>query len=237
MIQRILFTNDDGIESKSILTLEKRLSESFETYIVAPDSQKSATSMAFKFYSSFNVKKVDDNKYAGDCYPADCVNFGLYSKLIPEIDLVLSGINFGLNVGCDIYYSGTIGAARHAVLQKKYAFAISSEKEENDNFEKEADFIYRYLQENKNKLDINCIYNFNFPREFSLNLDEIEITSPEKILYIDNFSIENTGENLIKFFPSRIKSTENKHIKGGDYSTVQNGKVSLSLLYLEDFKV
>ncbi len=109
---KILLSNDDGINAEGINILFNYLSEKFDVYMFAPEVEKSACSNAITIRNDFDVKKLADNKYSVAGYPADCVNIGIHGKFIPEVDVVVSGINHGPNMGGDIYYSGTVAAAR-----------------------------------------------------------------------------------------------------------------------------
>ena len=238
MIKKVLITNDDGINSPSLLRLQREFEKTFETYVIAPDNQKSGTSMAFQYNSEFDVTNISTNKYSVDGYPVDCVDVGLYSKLIPEVDLIVSGINLGLNVGHDIYYSGTIGAAKHASLAGKYSIAVSSEKVEmNSDFSMECSFIARYVQKYQKELKKDVVYNFNLPKQFHHSIENIKITKPQKIVYVNNFKIQKIDEKRNKFYSNRSKENHKfSLLQDGDFSTLQNGEISLSLLSLEEFK-
>lgn len=152
----ILMTNDDGCEAKGINTLFNILSKEHNVYMVAPDSNRSAVSNHFSFFTSQTLKVIDEKRFASSGFPADCIFTGLYSDLIPEkIDLVVSGINHGGNLGTDIIYSGTCAAARQSVLLGVPALAVSIEPEVwNDEAYKNLNFtpISEFILKNLNKL-------------------------------------------------------------------------------------
>lgn len=150
----ILMTNDDGYEAKGINTLYDILSTKHNVYMVAPDSNRSAVSSHFSFFSNQTVKILNQKKFTSSGYPTDCVFTGLCSNLIPEkIDMVISGINHGGNLGTDIIYSGTCAAARQAVLLGVPSLAVSVEPEvwtdenyKNLNFVSISEFILNNLE-------------------------------------------------------------------------------------------
>ena len=110
----IMLTNDDGVHALGIRTLARVLSEAgHRVSVCAPDRERSAASHSITLRRALNVETVEfpgaEIAYAADGTPADCARLGLY--LIPDVDLVISGINNGSNLGGACVYSGTVGAA------------------------------------------------------------------------------------------------------------------------------
>ena len=108
---KILLTNDDGYDAVNIQNLYKALSKDHEVWIVAPANNCSGMSAAISFLKDTEITKINDYTYAVDGTPADCTYFGLLGVLGFEPDIVVSGINHGANLGNDVLYSGTVGAA------------------------------------------------------------------------------------------------------------------------------
>jgi 5'-nucleotidase len=108
---KILLTNDDGYDAKNIKTIYKKLSKNHEVWIVAPKNNCSGMSAAISYLNEIEVTKIDERIYAVDGTPADCSYLGLLSIVDFEFDIVVSGINHGANIGNDVLYSGTVGAA------------------------------------------------------------------------------------------------------------------------------
>jgi 5'-nucleotidase len=119
----ILVTNDDGIHAPGIRALVQVLSRNHTVVIVAPQAQRSAASQSFTFGHSYTVQELDPTHYQCSGLPVDCVMFAL--EELGPFDLVLSGINHGANIGWDIWYSGTVGAALEAARRKVPAMALS----------------------------------------------------------------------------------------------------------------
>jgi 5'-nucleotidase len=121
----ILLTNDDGIQAAGLGALAEVL-EGFATVsIVAPSQEQSGAAQSLTLRQPIICHKVGERNWAVDGTPADCVIVALH-KLLPERpDLVISGINFGANLGENVYYSGTVGAAREAALHHIPALAMS----------------------------------------------------------------------------------------------------------------
>ena len=108
----ILLTNDDGFFAPGIEALELKARELGDIYVVAPDREKSATSLALTLRQPLRVHRVRDNVFAVDGTPADCIYLALRKILPRKPDLVLAGINPGPNLGRqDVAYSGTVAGA------------------------------------------------------------------------------------------------------------------------------
>ena len=108
---KILLTNDDGYLASNIQNLYKRLSEDHEVWMIAPKGNCSGMSAAISFLKEIEIVKVDERIYTVEGTPADCTYFGLLGMVDFEFDMVVSGINHGANIGNDVIYSGTVGAA------------------------------------------------------------------------------------------------------------------------------
>ncbi len=123
---RILVTNDDGYTSEGIQILADALDVLGEVWVVAPDSEQSAVSHALTLDRPLRVKRLGEHRMAVDGTPTDCVAIAI-SKLMKgrPPDLVVSGINFGFNMGADVHYSGTVSAAFEGVILGVPAMAIS----------------------------------------------------------------------------------------------------------------
>lgn len=128
---RVLVTNDDGIKAAGIKALTKALALHAEVYVVAPDTQKSGKGHAVTLGEPMVAKEVkfEDAKvaYKLSGNPADCVKFGVqkFARDGITFDFVFSGINHGPNLGRDIHYSGTVGAAFEGALQGIRSIAMS----------------------------------------------------------------------------------------------------------------
>src|SRR5215813_11476574 len=105
MASRILITNDDGIQSPGTAAREKELSEIETVTVVAPDREMSATSHCITMNQPLRYHQLGPNRYSVQGTPADCVILASLRILDRKPDIVISGINRGLNVGDDINYS------------------------------------------------------------------------------------------------------------------------------------
>ena len=122
----ILLTNDDGFFAQGLAALEKEMQTQGEVYVVAPDRERSATSLSITLHNPLRVKKIRNRVFAVDGTPTDCVYMAV-QKLCPRRpDLLISGINPGPNLGQqDIAYSGTVAGALQGTFLKIPSMAVS----------------------------------------------------------------------------------------------------------------
>lgn len=166
-MKKILITNDDGIDSDGLIRLAKVAMEFGEVWVVAPHSQRSAMSHSITLRHSIEAWEVDFpvpgiRAYACDGTPADCVRIGVLNIVPEKPDHVFSGINYGYNVGSDLQYSATAGAAFEASFQKIHTIAFSEDADEMHEVTDE--YIKDIMGDLLDKpLEINQIWNVNFP--------------------------------------------------------------------------
>lgn len=126
---QILLTNDDGVSSPSLWALREELATIGTVTVVAPKSQQSGVGHAITYRRPVLVDEVSRDggrAYALSGTPADCVKFALLELMSQRPDLVVSGINPGLNLGCNVFYSGTVAAAMEGALNGVLSVAFSS---------------------------------------------------------------------------------------------------------------
>ena len=120
-----LLSNDDGYKSLGIKNLRNYLLNYGNVILVAPRINKSACSSSLTVNKKIKITKISNGKYIVNGTSADCVNIATRGLLSQQPDYVMSGINFGSNMGDDVVYSGTIGAAIEGRFCKKISVAIS----------------------------------------------------------------------------------------------------------------
>jgi 5'-nucleotidase len=126
----VLLSNDDGYASKGIRALRDALLTWADVVLVAPESEQSATSHSLSLHRPLRARESEPGIFAIDGTPADCVYVALHAeeRFLPRWpDLVCSGINRGLNLGQDAFYSGTVAAAREGALRGIPAIASSAD--------------------------------------------------------------------------------------------------------------
>ncbi len=164
---KILVTNDDGIYSPGLMCLAEVASEYGEVIVMAPDVEQSGMGQAITAGKPITYKKSPIHFEGIEAYrvngtPADCVAMGTH--LFEDIDLVISGINLGSNIGNSAWHSGTLSAARQAVLfgVRGIAFSVSVGDDEPD-FEALKPHVAKALKEVAFEKDRELL-NINFPR-------------------------------------------------------------------------
>ena len=182
---RILITNDDGIGSPVLPRLAKWASKLGEVTVVAPKVEQSGMSHAIDFTRPIEIKKVDIGEniraYSMDSTPADCVRYAVMG-MKEHFDLVISGINRGLNLGADIVYSGTVGAIFEAARLGIKGVAFSTDPRTFDDAMARIDDVWSFF-EKENLLAIGNIYNVNIP----LSDKGIKVTRQGGIYFTDDF--------------------------------------------------
>src|SRR6478752_791485 len=125
----VLLSNDDGYSSRGIAALRTALGRHFDVVVVAPETEQSATSHSLSLHRPLRLRETEPGVFAIDGTPADCVYVALHSigRILPRAPaLVVSGINHGPNLGQDVFYSGTVAAAREGALRGLPALAAST---------------------------------------------------------------------------------------------------------------
>lgn len=229
---RILICNDDGLHSNGMRNLEQVLSREYEVWAVCPDRQRSGTSQAISLRETMRMKEVEPRHFQVSGFPVDCVNLALHSGMFPAFDLVVSGINHGYNLGDDVHYSGTVGAARHACIHGYRAIAISCGIYDiGADFSHVARWFGAWLSGNLEALKPGIVYNINYP-EFPVEKPEVEFTVQGGRIYHDAYEILEEGG---KSFVLKLKETimGHKQAEDTDFSAIEAGHVSITPLSLQ----
>jgi len=230
---RILISNDDGLNSNGMLHLEEELGQSAEVWAVAPDRERSATSMAISIRDSLRVIQAGERRFMITGFPVDCVNVALFLEGFPQFDLVISGINHGVNLGDDVHYSGTVGAARHAAIHGYKTIAISSTITRHDgDFRRVSRWFGSWLGENFERLKQGVVYNINYPTEPEgiapdAPLPEIRFTRQGRRVYHDSYRVMEEGGNYSVIHIN--ESTLGRVLtSGSDFEALEQGFVSIT---------
>ncbi len=187
---RILITNDDSISAAQLLPLAKYCQKYGEVTIAVPKFEQSAKSHSIELRSAFTVNKqiIDGiTTFVVDSSPADCVRYAVLG-LEQRFDLVISGINIGLNMGTDMLYSGTVAAIEEAGILKIPAIALSTTPEYYNNVVSQLDTVFDFMF-NNNLLSVHPLYNINIPA----NPKGIKITRQGGVFFTDSF-VNTEGE-------------------------------------------
>jgi 5'-nucleotidase len=126
----ILLSNDDGYRARGLRTLAGSLGAIGDVIVCAPESEQSTTSHSLTLTRPLRLREVEGGIFAVDGTPADCVYVALNggTRVLPRMpDVVVSGLNHGLNLATDVFYSGTVAAAREGALRGIPAVATSAD--------------------------------------------------------------------------------------------------------------
>ncbi|MDQ3281632.1 MAG: 5'/3'-nucleotidase SurE [Acidobacteriota bacterium] len=228
---RILVTNDDGIYSEGLRKLADACRPHGEVIIVAPDREQSAASHALTLNRPLRLLEIEQNEWIVDGTPSDCVNLAIL-KLLKDNrpDLIVSGINFGPNLGDDVTYSGTISAAFEGALLNIPSIAFSATVGEHFSFDRCAAFsgeLARIALERHR--DPGVILNVNFPvAEFA----GVKITSLGRRVYSEGV-IERLDPRGRKYYWIGGEPPVWQSGEGTDIAAVQDGYVSITPLHLD----
>lgn len=224
---RILITNDDGVNASQLVPLIQWAQKLGEVVTAVPKFEQSGKSHGIEIHKSFEVKKVTlapgIEVYAVDSTPADCVRFAVLG-LEQQFDLVISGINRGLNIGSDIMYSGTVAAIFEAAALGIKGIALSTAPSSYEQAISHMDTIYDYFIRHA-LLEKNGLYNVNIPTE----IKGTRITRQGGPYYSDDFAPQ--GNDM--FLPKGKCVYE----EGSDYEVdthaVLHGYISITPLTIE----
>jgi 5'-nucleotidase len=140
---RILVTNDDGVMSPGLHALAARLHTIGQVWVVAPDRERTAVAHGVTLHKPLRIHQVGKRVYTVNGTPVDCVNLAL-AKILPDApDILVSGINKGVNLGDDVMYSGTVSAAIEGAILGVPSIAVSQEGEERFRFQTGARYAKR----------------------------------------------------------------------------------------------
>jgi 5'-nucleotidase len=231
MPPRILVTNDDGIYSEGLRKLADALRAIGDVVIVAPDREQSAASHALTLNRPLRLIQIEENEWVVDGTPTDCVNLAVL-KLLRDTrpDIVVSGVNFGPNLGDDVTYSGTISAAFEGALLNIPSIALSSLVGEHMSFDRCAAFgaeLARWvLAGDRNP---NVILNINFPvGPFA----GVRVTKLGKRVYSEGV-IERLDPRGRKYYWIGGDPPHWHQGEGTDFEAIQENYVSITPLHLD----
>jgi 5'-nucleotidase len=244
---KILVTNDDGINAPSLWTLVGELKKIGEVFVVAPDCERSAIGTAVSLFKPLHVKEFTPpldgvTAYCTDGTPGDCVILG-EGKLIKGLDMVVSGVNPGPNIGEDVYISGTVGAAMQGYSRGLPALAVSASfpnkstpkpgvilpvnKSAIEAGARLAAFLVkRMAEEGFPKLFLNL----NVPDLPLENILNLKITRLARSSHINTVTEDNEGAvKLYRLVRSRIDESGRP---GTDIHAIMEGNASLTPIYM-----
>src|ERR1700726_2188269 len=227
----ILLTNDDGYEAPGLRALAAAFEGFARVSIGAPSREQSGAAQSLTLRQPIVCNRIGEREWAIDGTPADCVIVALHKLLTEKPDMVISGINHGANLGENVYYSGTVGAAREAALHHIPAVAMSlCSKGATVKFESAARVARSaaelILQEG---LPDQVLLNINVPEPWS---GEVKFTRQSKKITRNQLSEgkDPRGRSYFWLFEQRI---DKDVAPDTDYAAIFSGAVSITPLPLD----
>lgn len=228
---RILISNDDGYKADGIIQLAKSLSEIAEVIVVAPSENKSAASSSLTIGKPLKPIQIEKNVYAIDATPSDCVHLALCGFIKESVDLVVTGINFGANLGDDVIYSGTVAGAIEGRFLGLPSIAMSLASWECKHFDT-AGKVAKLLvaQIDKAPLAYNTIINVNVP---DVSMSEIKGIKSTRLgnRHKSEPSIHDLKDPSLYWIGENGKEADNGD--GTDFHAVSNNFVSVTPLQID----
>ena len=192
---KILLTNDDGFEAPGIVQLYESLKDKYEVFFLAPKENMSGKGSAITVWDQPSFQNHGNGIHSLNGTPVDCVKYAInfYCPFTP--DLVVSGINPGPNLGTDILFSGTVGAALEGRNLKYPSIALSANSFELNDYSHQVKISEEIIGK-VDQLEFNsqCILNVNIPNYSDNNNPKVDFTIPS--LEIDENNISEDRKSL-----------------------------------------
>jgi 5'-nucleotidase len=228
---RILISNDDGYKADGIIQLAKSLSEIAEVIVVAPSENKSAASSSLTLSKALKPIQIEKNVYSIDGTPSDCVHLALCGFIKESIDLVVTGINFGANLGDDVIYSGTVAGAIEGRFLGLPSIAMSLASWKCKHFDTAGNIAKLLVaQIDKSPLAYNTTINVNVP---DVPLSEIQGIKSTRLgnRHKSEPSTQDLKDPSLYWIGENGKEADNG--EGTDFHAVSNNFVSVTPLQID----
>lgn len=243
---RVLLSNDDGIHASGLREAKQALDPLGEVFIVAPERERSGTGHGITVHKPLRPKQVKllDGSWGWSVNgtPADCVKLAIEALLPENPDIVVSGINFGANLGTDVLYSGTVSAAIEGIINGITSVAISLATYEHENFHYAAAFLTRIIPPLlKASREMGCILiNINVPPGKPKG---VKVTRLGNRRYINVFHKRIDPRGRVYYWmagePEDAPPGDSQAGVEVDFEAVKNNYISITPLHFDitDFKV
>ena len=237
---RILVTNDDGVQSDGLFALVSALREVGDVTVVAPERQQSATGHAITLHKPLRLSEVTlrdgTAAFASNGTPSDCAALGILEAMGGTVDLVVSGINHGPNLGWDVHYSGTVSAAIEAAMVGFPSVAVSVASWDKDiHWEPAARFAAEVAKRlHTQPLPPHTILNINAPNLPQSEIAGVAVTTQGRRQYVDRLEkrLDPVGRPYYWLGGSLAEEAAGAEA-GSDVRAVADGKISLTPIHLD----
>lgn len=227
----ILLTNDDGISAAGLAALHAAMEGLGEVWVVAPETEQSAVGQAITLRSPVRVKQYGTRRFSISGTPTDCVYVAL-NRLIERVDLCVSGINHGANLGDDVLYSGTVAGAIEATLLDVPSIAVSLAATGELDFGPAAHAARRLAE---------MVLQKGLPRSVFLNVNVPQNARPDADVVVCKLGRRNYG----RVVEEKLDPRKNPYywlggaelgfddLPGSDCNVIADGQISLTPVYLD----
>jgi len=239
----ILLTNDDGITSRGLFEAKQALERHGSVSVIAPDSNRSGSARSITIDRPLTVAEVElrdgSTGFATDGTPVDCVRFGELGLVGERPDLIVSGINYGYNLGDDVTYSGTVAAAFEGILLGIQGIAISQgaptasgsdfRRHEDYDFGPAADFLAELVgRVIEHGLPAGTVLNVNVPSQ----PHGVAVGRLGKRIYADTLEQQADAAGHRRY---RIYGDEPSYHDepGTDFRAIAEGKIAITPIHLD----
>lgn len=230
----ILLTNDDGIHAPGLRALETELRTIADVTVVAPATEQSGVGHSITFLRPLVAHEVYDGSrlrgWAVEGSPADCVKLGVFEFCDRRPDLVVSGINGGLNAGINVLYSGTVAAAIEGAFFGLNSIAVSLEFEERAAFDRAAILARRVIEQIlAQKGPQSRLYNVNIPTVALKRSSEVRVVPMGVHPYEEEFEkrVDPRGRDYY-WMNGKLKNLPNEPLT--DVTALAHGYITLTPL-------
>lgn len=243
----ILVTNDDGVSSPGLLALTQALRGVGRVSVIAPDSNRSAIGRGITIHNPLHVEEVTladgTPAFATDGTPVDCVRLAMLGLLDGGLpDVIVSGINLGVNLGDDVTYSGTVAAALEGVLLGWPAIALSAQITDPTAEQWDGDaYDFRAVASFAARL-VPSVLQPDFPRRVILNVNGpglppegirgARVTRLGRRVYNDELTLMSTDGARRRF--TIYGGTASYHQEEGtDFAALEQGEISITPMHFD----
>src|SRR5271165_513343 len=229
----VLLTNDDGYAAEGLRAVAEEFKDFADVTIVAPSWERSGAAQSLTLRQPIICHRIAEREWAIDGTPADCVIVGLHKLLSEPPDLVISGINHGANLGENVYYSGTVGAAREAVIHHVPGLAMSlCSKRVNADFAPSAKLARRAAEMIlKEGLRGQVVLNVNVPESWK---GEVRFSRQSKKITRTVLREGEDPKGRPYFWLSEQRIDRDMELDAdSDYAAIFAGEVSITPLHLD----
>jgi 5'-nucleotidase len=235
---RYLLTNDDGIYARGLSALYQELSKDADCLIVAPEVEQSAVGHAITIFRPLMVRRAKkEGNFFGFAVagtPADCVKIGVRELSEKPVDLIVSGINLGANVGINVIYSGTVSAATEGVILGIPSMAISLDTHRDADFSFAAKFARRMAAFMLKDYPMKHIaLNVNIPAIPEAEIKGVVVAKQGRARFIENFEKRvDPRENIYYWLAGETQLSVHEEIDS-DACALRKGMISITPIYYD----